>query len=198
MARKKQSYDNAAELAVVRLLDHIGEKSTRPGLLETPKRVVKALEFMTQGYFVDPTEVIKIFKDGACDEMVFQGKIPLVSLCEHHMLPFFGVAHIAYIPKNGIIGLSKFARVVDVFARRLQVQERLCTQVADTLVDCLSPDVGVVIQCRHLCMEIRGVQKVGSITTTTALRGSFKDIPHVKAEFLDMVRSVGSNAHGCG
>jgi GTP cyclohydrolase I len=175
------------------LLRHLGEDPDRMGLRETPARVLRAWEFMCSGYKVDVNGVIKLFEDGAeaCDEMVFQGDIPVWSTCEHHMLPFFGVAHVAYIPRGKILGLSKFSRLIEVFARRLQVQERLTVQIADAL-DChLSPlGCGVVLKCRHTCMEARGIQKAGSATTTTALRGNFRADPTVRAEFLACVRST--------
>lgn len=181
---------NAME-AVRDILTFIGENPKREGLEDTPARVVRAWNFMTSGYRVDPLAVLKTFEDGAqgVDEMIIQRDIPVWSTCEHHMLPFFGVAHIAYLPHGKVLGLSKFARLLDVFARRLQVQERLTMNVADALQAGLSPlGVGVVLQCRHTCMEARGVEKAGSVTTTTCLRGSFKDA-HVKAEFLSMVHA---------
>lgn len=176
--------------AVLRLIHIIGDDNSRPGLLETPERVLKAWRFMGSGYGQDPAAVLKTFDDGAegCDEMVLVGSLPVWSNCEHHMLPFFGVAHIAYLPNKRILGLSKFARLIDIFARRLQVQERLTSQIADALQAGLDPlGVGVVLQCRHTCMEARGVQKAGALTQTTALRGAFKEA-HVKAEFLATVR----------
>lgn len=179
-------------LAVQRLLRVAGEVPNRGGLIDTPERVLKAWEFFGSGYAMRPGDVLKSFEDGAegCDEMVFQGSIPLWSMCEHHMLPFWGVAHIGYIPDKRILGLSKFSRLVDVFARRLQVQERLTVQIANALQTELNPiGVGVVLQCRHTCMESRGVAKTGSVTTTAALRDAFKVIPHVKAEFLAMVHA---------
>ena len=180
-----------AREAVERLLDWVGEDRARPGLAETPMRVLQAWGFFTSGYADDPAKVIKLFTDGAeaCDEMVFQGDIPVWSMCEHHMLPFFGVAHVAYIPKGKVLGLSKFSRLIEVFARRLQVQERLTCEIADALhtnLDALG--VGVVLKCRHCCMEARGIQKAGTFTQTTALRGNFKGDPTVRAEFLANVR----------
>lgn len=171
----------------------VGEDPARPGLSETPDRYVRALEFWTSGYQAHDVSVLKCFEDGAegFDEMVFQRDIPFYSLCEHHMTPFFGVVHIAYIPQGKIVGLSKLARLVDIFARRLQVQERLCCQIADTLVKGLAAKgVGVVIQARHLCMESRGVQKSGTVTVTTALRGVFKLEPEARAEFMALVQTA--------
>lgn len=188
-----REWETDPDMLVVMLLRFIGEDPDREGLRDTPRRVIRAWEFMSSGYDVaDPASVLKSFSDGAegTDEMVFQGNIPVWSTCEHHMLPFFGVAHIAYLPNKRVLGLSKFSRLLDIFARRLQVQERLTCQVADTLMAGLDAlGVGVVLQCRHTCMEARGIQRAGSVTTTTALRGSFKDNSDVRAEFLAMVRS---------
>jgi GTP cyclohydrolase I len=189
--------DDVAETerrAVMCLLRMMGDDPTREGLQETPERVRKALAFFGSGYNVAPNDVLKCFEDGAegCDEMVFQGSIPLWSMCEHHILPFWGVAHIGYLPKKRIVGLSKLSRLVDVFARRLQVQERLTVQVAEALMTGLAPHgCGVVLQCRHTCIEARGVQKAGSVTMTTALRGNFLE-PNVKSEFLANVRLAAS------
>lgn len=186
----KRQGPTTAHDAVRTMLKLAGEDESREGLRETPARVIKAWRFFSSGYEQSPRDVLKAFEDGAqkYDEMVFQGSIPLWSMCEHHMLPFWGVAHIGYLPKGKIVGLSKFSRLVDVFARRLQVQERLTVQVADAFTEVLEPfGCGVVLQCRHTCMESRGVQKTGSVTTTTALRGSFKE-PHVKNEFMQLVR----------
>lgn len=184
--------------AVTRLLYHAeGEKYSRTGLQETPERFVRAWEFWTSGYKQDPASVLKTFEDGAngVDEMVVQDSIPVWSLCEHHLAPFFGVAHIGYIPDGRIVGLSKFSRLVDVFARRLQVQERLTNQIADALEATLEPKaVGVVLRCRHTCIESRGVQKAGSVTTTSALRGFFKTEAEARAEFLQFVNKAG-NGH---
>lgn len=162
----------------------------REGLRETPDRVEKAWKFWCGGYELDPAEILKTFEDGSdgYDEMVFQSGIPFYSHCEHHLAPLWGTAHIAYIPDGRIVGLSKLSRLVDIFACRLQVQERLCTQIADALVEHLKPrGAAVVLQARHMCMESRGVAKVGTVTTTTALRGVFKDDPAVRAEFMALV-----------
>lgn len=185
--------DTDHRATITRLLRIIGEDPDREGLSETPDRVLKAWEFMCGGYKIEPESVLKAFEDGSegCDEMVIQKNIPVWSTCEHHMLPFFGVAHIAYIPNGKVLGLSKFARLTDVFARRLQVQERLTTQIADALMTHLEPlGVGVVLQCRHTCMEARGVQKAGSVTTTSKVLGNFKTHPEVRNEFLSMVRGA--------
>lgn len=183
-------------------LAELGEDSTREGLKETPRRWRDAWIQFTWGYGVDPGSVLKQFEDGASDydELVFQGNIPLFSMCEHHLIPFFGVAHIGYIPNKRIVGLSKLARLLEVFARRLQVQERLTTQVADALTEHLSPNgVGVVLRCRHLCMEARGVQKVGTVTYTSALRGAFKQENAkgiaARSEFMRFVERADSSMH---
>jgi GTP cyclohydrolase I len=163
----------------------------REGLKETPMRVAKAWEFMTSGYFADPAEILKVFEDGAegYDEMVSVVNIPVYSNCEHHMLPFFGTATVSYIPNGKVVGLSKLSRLVDAFARRLQVQERLTVQIADALQDHLQPlGVGVSIAARHMCMESRGICQQGHHTRTTALRGAMKTEAAARAEFLDMCK----------
>lgn len=175
---------------LVRLqLSALGEDPARPGLLDTPKRVGVSLRFLTSGYAQDVNDVVgdAIFAEEHAG-MVLVRDIEIYSLCEHHMLPFFGKAHVAYIPDGRIVGLSKVPRLVDVFARRLQVQERLTEQIADALMDVLAPiGVGVVIEAQHLCMMMRGVEKQNSSTVTSALRGSFRDCPMTRAEFLDLV-----------
>lgn len=185
----KQQYD---EQVIRGLLYHIiGENPERQGLLETPHRVVKAWQEMTCGYKQKPEDVLKVFEDGAdgCDQMVLVKNIPVYSQCEHHLVPFFGVAHVAYIPSGKIVGLSKLSRLVDVFAKRLQVQERLTNQIADALHEHLQPTgVGVVIECRHLCMEARGIQRQGATTVTSALRGALLNEPETRAEFYSMIR----------
>jgi GTP cyclohydrolase I len=176
---------------VRRLLQYVGEDPLRGGLAETPARVAKAWKFWCSGYDVDIPSLLKTFEDGAegCDEMVMVRDIPFYTHCEHHMAPFFGTATIAYLPNGKIVGLSKLNRVLDAFARRLQVQERLTSQVADALMDNLHPlGCGVVIKARHLCMESRGVCQQGHHTITSALRGVFKDDPAVRSEFLQLAR----------
>lgn len=161
--------------------------------MDTPKRFLAAWLHWTGGYEWDPEKMLRTFSDGAedYDELVFQGNIPTFSLCEHHLAPFFGLTHIAYIPHGKIVGLSKLIRLVDIFSRRLQVQERLTNQIADSVNSCLQPlGVGVVIQCRHMCMESRGVQKMGTVTVTSAMRGAIKDEPSARAEFLQFVQSA--------
>jgi len=175
-----------------RLLQLIGENPEREGLRETPARFIKSWLEITEGYRIDPSSVLKVFEDGAekCDEMVVQRDIPLYSNCEHHMVPFFGVAHIAYIPSGKVVGLSKLARLTNVFARRLQVQERLTNQIADALNEHLQPQgVAVVLQCRHLCMEMRGVQRIGTSTMTSALRGLLKE-GEARSEFFSLIGST--------
>lgn len=176
-----------------RLLVSIGEDPNREGLVDTPDRMARAWGEWTAGYSADPAAILKAFADGSenYDELVFVGGIPVYSLCEHHLAPFFGVAHVGYIPAGRVVGLSKFARLVDAFARRLQVQERLTTQVAQAIQDVLSPRaVGVVLQCRHTCMESRGVQRVGTVTMTSALHGDFRTEPEARHEFMAMVHSA--------
>lgn len=174
-----------------RLLQWMGEDVNRGGLIETPKRFLKAWEHYTRGYGQDPDEILKSFEDGAeaYNEMVLVRDINVYSHCEHHLAPFFGVAHVGYIPNGRIVGLSKLARLVDVFARRLQVQERLTNQIAQALEDSLAPKgVAVVLQCRHMCMESRGIQQRGTSTITSAMRGSMLE-PAARAEFLKLVGS---------
>jgi GTP cyclohydrolase I len=162
---------------------------TRDGLAKTPERVEKTLEFLTKGYREDPKDVLHgALFDVAYDEMVIVKDIEMYSLCEHHMLPFFGRVHLAYIPDGKVIGLSKAARLVDVFARRLQVQERLTRQVAEAIQEAIHPQgVGVVIEARHLCMMMRGVEKQNSSTVTSAMLGVFQK-QNTRAEFLSLIR----------
>jgi len=174
-----------AENSVRFLLEVMGEEPQREGLKETPRRVVDSLLELTSGYKQDPTKVFTTFGADGYDEMIVIKDIPVVSLCEHHLLPFIGQAHIGYIPKERIAGLSKFKRLVDVFARRLQIQERLTRQVLDAMVEALAPrGAMVVIQAEHTCMTIRGVQAPGSLTVTSAVQGDFLDDPEARHEFL--------------
>jgi len=169
----------------------IGEDPNRGGLIETPIRVAKAWQHWAGGYKEDPAEILKTFEDGAEDynQIILVKDIPVYSHCEHHLAPFFGVAHVAYIPDGKIVGLSKLSRVVDVFARRLQVQERLTSQVANAIQDALQPKaVGVIIECRHMCMESRGIQRQGASTVTSAMKGLFEWDRSAKEELLDLVR----------
>lgn len=188
------------EVCVAHLMEDLlgSEMSARPGLVETPGRYVRAMQSLTQGYQVDPTTFLKAFEDGAegYTGLVFQGQIQLYSLCEHHMLPFFGVAHVGYIPKGRIIGLSKIARIVNMYAQRLQVQERLTREIANALDRYLEPvAVGVVLRCRHMCIEMRGVQKPGTITYTSHLDGAFMEEPEARAEFMKFVEMADSGLH---
>lgn len=173
------------------VIGKLGEDPEREGLLKTPERVAKAMQFLTQGYTQDAHAILNGAKfTEAYSEMVIVKDIELYSMCEHHMLPFFGKAHVAYIPNGYITGLSKLARVVDVFARRLQVQERLTHQVLDAIQETLQPlGVAVVIEAQHLCMMMRGVQKQNSVTTTSAFSGQFED-GRTRAEFI---RLIGAN-----
>jgi len=171
-----------------KIINDLGEDTKRDGLVKTPERAAKAMQFLTQGYHQDPIEVLKsaMFEE-SYNEMVIVKDIELYSLCEHHILPFFGKAHIAYIPNGFIVGLSKLPRVVDIFARRLQVQERLTEQILDCINDTLKPQgVAVVIEASHMCMMMRGVQKQNSITTTSGFRGQFEKI-ETRNEFLKLI-----------
>jgi GTP cyclohydrolase I len=184
------------ESLIKRELELIGEDPEREGLLDTPKRVAKALTWMTQGYASSAQEVVGngIFEE-AHDNMIMVRDIELYSMCEHHMLPFFGKAHVAYIPNGRIVGLSKIPRIVDVYARRLQVQERLTEQIAEGLCSVLHPaGVGVVVEAYHLCMMMRGVQKQNSKTITSALRGVFRNDAKTRDEFLRLAHSSGSGS----
>ncbi|WP_066218594.1 GTP cyclohydrolase I FolE [Formosa haliotis] len=170
------------------IIENIGEDVSRDGLIKTPERASKAIQFLTQGYDLDAAEILKsaMFEE-SYNEMVIVKNIELYSLCEHHMLPFFGKAHIAYIPNGHIVGLSKLPRIVDVFARRLQVQERLTQQILDCINETLKPQgVAVVIEASHMCMMMRGVQKQNSVTTTSGFRGQFEKI-ETRNEFLKLI-----------
>lgn len=174
---------------VVELLQHLGEDAQREGLQRTPERVGKAMQFLTQGYQQDPEAILRsaLFEEDY-RQMVVVKDIPFYSLCEHHLLPFFGKAHVAYIPNGKITGLSKVARVVDVFARRLQVQERMTTQIKECIQNTLNPlGVMVVIEAEHLCMQMRGVQKPHAITTTSDFTGAFNR-PETREEFMNLIR----------
>jgi len=171
------------------ILHAIGEDPKREGLLKTPERVEKSLKFLTSGYDVDIDQLVNdaLYNENY-DEMVIVKNIDFYSLCEHHMLPFFGKCHVAYLPNGKIIGLSKVPRLVDAYGRRLQVQERLTTQIAHCIEDIVKPTgVGVVIEATHLCMSMRGVEKQNSYTTTSSMLGSFKKDPRTRAEFLSLL-----------
>jgi GTP cyclohydrolase I len=172
------------------LLESVGEDSDREGLRRTPDRAARAFEFLTQGYRQDLEEIINdaVFASDA-SEIILVKDIELYSLCEHHLLPFIGRAHVAYIPNGKVIGLSKVARIVDVFARRLQIQENLTTQIAESLMGCLEPSgVAVVVEAKHLCMMMRGVEKQNSVMKTSCLLGSFKDDARTRSEFLSLLK----------
>ena len=181
--------DSAFQSSVFQMLTELDPEPTRQGLADTPRRVEKAMRFYCQGYAENPQEVIgSALYEPETDEMVVVKDIEIYSLCEHHLAPFYGKAHVAYIPSDKIIGLSKIARLVDVFARRLQVQERLTQQIANALDEVLKPrGVGVVIQAAHLCMMMRGVQKQNSSTVTSCLTGLFRKDERTRAEFLSLV-----------
>jgi len=179
----------STEQLYAELIGRFDEDPTRDGLMKTPERVTKAMTFLTQGYRQDPMEILRAaLFDVDYDEMVIVKDIEMFSLCEHHMLPFFGKVHIAYIPNGKVVGLSKLPRLVDVFARRLQVQERMTREIANALQDAIAPQgVGVVIEARHLCMMMRGVEKQNSSTVTSAMAGVFLE-DKTRAEFLSLVR----------
>ena len=180
----------ALEEAYRNLLEAIGEDPDRQGLQRTPVRAARALEFLTQGYRQNLDDIVNdaIF-DSEASEIILVKDIELYSLCEHHLLPFIGRAHVAYIPNGKVIGLSKVARLVDVFARRLQIQENLTTQIAESLMKCLEPGgVAVVVEAKHLCMMMRGVEKQNSIMKTSCLLGSFKDDARTRSEFLSLLK----------
>lgn len=174
-----------------RILELLGEDSKREGLIKTPMRVAKSMQFLTQGYDIDPVKILKsaMFKE-EYQQIVLVKDIELYSMCEHHLLPFYGKAHVAYIPNGYITGLSKIPRVVDAFARRLQVQERLTVQIRDCIQNTLHPlGVAVVIEAAHMCMQIRGVQKQNSVTTTSAFTGAFLNNRKTREEFMRLIGS---------
>jgi len=178
------------EKLVRELLVKLGEDPDREGLVKTPERVKRSFDFLTEGYRQDPRELIEnSFFSDKHEEMVLVRDIPIYSLCEHHLLPFYGHAHVGYLPNERIVGISKIARMVDLFARRLQVQERLTNQVADTLMEILKPKgVAVVIDAQHLCMQMRGVQKRGTSVVTSAMLGAFRKRPETRAEFMNLIK----------
>ena len=184
------SYNKKLANSIKLVLSEIGESPEREGLVKTPERVAKSMEFLTDGYKQDPTKIIQsaMFAE-EYSQMVLVKDIEIYSLCEHHMLPFFGKAHIAYIPNGQIVGLSKIPRIVDVFSRRLQVQERLTDEIKDCLQDTLNPKgVAVVIEAQHLCMQMRGVQKQHSSTTTSAFSGIFLKDEKTRSEFMNLIK----------
>lgn len=183
-------YDPEFENLIRQVLVRLGDNPERDGLRRTPQRVAKAMDFLTSGHRMTVDDVIQdaIFEDD-CEEMVIVKDIEFYSLCEHHLLPFFGRVHVGYLPNGKIIGLSKVARIVDVFARRFQVQERLTGQIADALMKALGcKGVGVVMEASHFCMMMRGVQKQNSVTITSAMEGTFRSDARTRAEFMDLIR----------
>ncbi len=177
------------EKLIRELLTELGEDADRQGLLKTPERVAKTWEFLTSGYHADPREVINgaIF-ESETNNMIISRDIEIYSLCEHHLLPFFGRCHVGYIAEKRVIGLSKIARIVDLYARRLQIQERLTAQIAREIMEATQAEgVGVVIECRHLCSMMRGVEKQNSVMTTSSVLGSFRDDGPARSEFLNLI-----------
>ena len=185
------SKDTKFENAVKTMMTHVGEDPSREGLEKTPQRVRKAYEFMYGGYNEDPKEILSsALFTSSNDEMVLIKDIEFYSTCEHHLLPIIGRVHVAYIPDGKVVGLSKIPRVVDIFARRMQIQEQLTEQIADAIMDTISPKgVAVVVQARHMCMEMRGVEKINSTTTSSALRGLFKKDEKTRSEFFSLINS---------
>jgi len=179
------------EQTITKMLELIGEDPTREGLLKTPSRVAKALQFLTEGYHQDPKEILnKALFTSSNDEMVVVRDIEFYSMCEHHMLPIIGRAHVAYIPDGKVVGLSKIPRIVNVFARRLQIQEQMTEQIADAILETINPKgVAVVLHARHMCMEMRGVQKINSTTVSSALRGLFKSDHRTRSEFYNIINT---------
>lgn len=187
----EEVYDSEFESIVRDMLVRIGENPDREGLRRTPLRVAKAMDFLTSGYELDAEDVVRraVFAED-CEEMVIVRDIEFYSMCEHHMLPFFGRAHVGYLPRGKVVGLSKIARVVDVFARRLQVQERLTNQVAEALMSTLAPyGVAVVMEASHTCMMMRGVQKQNSTTVSSSMRGTFEEDARTRGEFMALLKT---------
>ena len=192
--KKEEKYDSknieSLKEHYSKVLELIGEDPSREGLIKTPERVAKAMQFLTQGYEMNATEILQsaMFSEDY-SQIVLVKEIEFYSLCEHHLLPFFGKAHIAYIPAGNIVGLSKLPRVVDAFSRRLQVQERLTNEIRDCIQDSLKPKgVAVVMEARHLCMQMRGVEKQSSLSTTSAFSGAFLESEKTRLEFMNLIR----------
>ena len=179
------------ELAAKMILEAIGEDINRDGLKKTPLRVAKSFEYICSGYFKDPKEILnEALFDSTNNEMVIVRNIEFYSMCEHHILPFFGRVNVAYIPDKKVVGLSKIPRMVNIFARRLQIQEQLTEQIADVIMEVVKPKgVGVVIHARHMCMEMRGVEKINSTTVSSALRGLFKSDQRTRSEFYNIINT---------
>ena len=189
--QEQNEVEAALERAYLEVIEKIGEDPGRDGLKRTPERMAKAIRFLTRGYQEDPAQLLRgALFEVDYDEMVIVKDIEMFSLCEHHMLPFFGKVHVAYLPKGKVIGLSKIPRLVDIFARRLQVQERLTKQIAEAIQDAIRPiGVGVVIEARHLCMMMRGVEKQHSAAVTSSMLGAFRNEHETREEFLSLIRS---------
>ncbi|RUM73009.1 MAG: GTP cyclohydrolase I FolE [Sulfurovum sp.] len=185
--------DNERELeqSVIKILELLGEDPLREGLLKTPNRVAKSLQFLTQGYHQDPKEILnQALFTTSNDEMVLVRDIEFYSMCEHHMLPIIGRVHVAYIPDGKVVGLSKIPRIINVFARRLQIQEQMTEQIADAILETIKPKgVAVVVHARHMCMEMRGVEKINSTTVSSALRGLFKSDERTRNEFYNLINT---------
>jgi len=179
------------EQTITKMLELIGEDPSREGLIKTPSRVAKALQFLTEGYNQDPKEILnQALFTSTNDEMVVVRDIEFYSMCEHHMLPIIGRVHVAYIPNGKVVGLSKIPRIVNVFARRLQIQEQMTEQIADAILETIKPKgVAVVVHARHMCMEMRGVQKINSTTVSSALRGLFKSDQRTRSEFYNIINT---------
>ena len=177
------------EKAFRTIIESVGENPSRDGLLDTPKRAAKAFEFLTKGYHQSVEEVVNgAMFESDCNEMVLVADIELYSMCEHHLLPFIGKCHVAYIPQGKVVGLSKIARIVDMFARRLQIQENLTNQIATTIMDITNAaGVGVIIEAKHMCMMMRGVEKQNSLMRTSSMIGSFRSNPETRNEFLQLI-----------
>lgn len=191
--KKEEQYDSknieSLKEHYSKVLELIGEDPSREGLIKTPERIAKAMQFLTQGYEMNATEILQsaMFSEDY-SQMVLVKEIEFYSLCEHHLLPFFGKAHIAYIPDGNIVGLSKLPRIVDAFSRRLQVQERLTNEIRDCIQDTLKPKgVALVMEARHLCMQMRGVEKQSSLTTTSAFSGAFLESEKTRLEFMNLI-----------
>lgn len=186
---RERLFPVTTESLIRELICRFDHDPDRDGLQETPRRVAEAFAFLVSGQDADPAKIMTCFEAGTYDELVTVAGIPFCAMCEHHLMPFFGVAHIAYIPNGRIVGLSKIPRLVQMYARRLTVQERVTQKVADALWECLQPiGVGVVLRARHMCIESRGVEKPGTITYTSAMLGAFKTQPEARAEFLQFVQ----------
>ncbi len=183
--------DEELEEAISKVIELLGEDITREGLVKTPSRVAKSLKFLTQGYELDPTEILgEALFTTTNDEMVLVRDIEFYSMCEHHILPIIGRVHVAYIPDGKVVGLSKIPRIVNVFARRLQIQEQMTEQIADAIREAINPKgVAVVVHARHMCMEMRGVQKINSTTVSSALRGLFKSDERTRSEFYNLINT---------